>query len=1560
MVSWFAQNLQRRLLLYFLQKVSLFSQVDISALDVSLGSSSHFTFHDLDLDVDNIDIPDVTVRSGFLKQLELRLTVSGGLSVEGSGIAFVVKPNLSRAADSQASSFSLTKTVYDLTSSVMHMDAKDGMLDDEMGAETNSSRNDSRETDSDSAGAPSVLQAMRNKALDVVLSKLSINLRNISVKFLFSENHTVELTLEEVSFVSANVTREIKLSGLIIAHIKKPWETEEDDPNSKTESTMSDSLIYSKVEATSIYMSAIQSVQELENHVPQVPHAHPDSEILSVNNLNVSFKGFSSIDDISMRDAVVDFDECRIDLPSLLKLNDPIILPLILLVTAKTKSKIKDIGIQTPQNLQNYRRFREEQDLHDDLQFSKLRGTKISILLSKGLVLELGDINVVTNEKEQLELTLKGINLIHNSSALLMVSECNENPLIQSTIDLNSGDVKTKILEKISIHLDTTTLFDILQCSLLFQKCLKTWNQNVFKAKKTSADAKPRGFELNGKPVEVNFNFESFRLNLLMSDFSVSFPGTLFKAEKVQLKFEDSAQHKELMTVSNIEVKMLPFASQHDAFNHSFDEVVVSSKCQIRIKKIELAFFLELIGIISPKLEELITQMSTITSNHASSKSTPKKSQRHMRRSVRIMGSSAIISKQSSSVECFVDIGSIVVCLEDALQKSFGDLKGHLGGCSLYINSDQTFTGYARDLHVKRLFRDNTEPLMEVIHVTNDFKPVFTIHRKLTGKLCCALRTVCFYYYARWLDFVSQNREQETTTRNKSGSAEVDSLSLDVKLTDCAISFSPYRLKSQLLLVLGKCAIELAVPSLKVKTNLRSTSILLIDDLSNFNHDSNSNFASLPAYYVDRGFVNIGKLDKGQFSLEKSASGLIVTADLGSICLFLCADSMQALVQVALDLGIPLTFPDDQKYRTKPSQVKVFEGVEEEYFTNQRLQLDPIASRDELFPIFDDSIGASHKPQSNESTNMPRSTTSENSCHTILSAQDNYINTKVSRQDQKSRPEEMNVGIKLNLTLNSATLKLYDGFDWAYTRRSISDLINQIESELQQQISTKSEPVKASVFDSIYLFAGSDVDADVLRQQINKDLQSEPSISIKGSPKKLRLRPSKNYKARIEIAGLKASILRYSVDDPTELTSDMSADTLNDIKLLIENVEVIDNVPTSTWNKLASYWKEEPRAKGSDMISLDIKTVRPVDFLAATELILKVRVLPLRLHIDQDTLDFLMRFFEFKDSRFELVDEYPDFVYIQKLEVQAVKIKMDYKPKTVDYAGLKSGHTSEFMNFFILEGSKLRLRHVVVYGINGFPELNKLLNSIWMPDITGKQLQGILGGVAPMKTIVTLGTGVKALVSTPIKEYKRDQSLGRGLQKGTQVFIKVTTGEFVRLGVKLASGTQAMLENAEEFMGGEGPQARNYRLRDVEVDVVSEDAFLKYEKLVGGRNPRDDQDNLEAFVVEPGATEKDAPKIFSLYADQPASLKQGLKEAQGSFGKNVQLAYDAVRKAQNEIRESGNAQETVSSFARVVPVALLRPIIGATEALSKALQGISNGIDDEQIALLKDKYKSQN
>ena len=51
------------------------------------------------------------------------------------------------------------------------------------------------------------------------------------------------------------------------------------------------------------------------------------------------------------------------------------------------------------------------------------------------------------------------------------------------------------------------------------------------------------------------------------------------------------------------------------------------------------------------------------------------------------------------------------------------------------------------------------------------------------------------------------------------------------------------------------------------------------------------------------------------------------------------------------------------------------------------------------------------------------------------------------------------------------------------------------------------------------------------------------------------------------------------------------------------------------------------------------------------------------------------------------------------MEIFPIQIKLDYKPKRVDYNALKEGKTIELMNFFHFDGAEMTLRHITLTGV---------------------------------------------------------------------------------------------------------------------------------------------------------------------------------------------------------------------------------------------------------------------
>ncbi|GES61127.1 autophagy-related protein 2 [Aspergillus terreus] len=517
---------------------------------------------------------------------------------------------------------------------------------------------------------------------------------------------------------------------------------------------------------------------------------------------------------------------------------------------------------------------------------------------------------------------------------------------------------------------------------------------------------------------------------------------------------------------------------------------------------------------------------------------------------------------------------------------------------------------------------------------------------------------------------------------------------------------------------------------------------------------------------------------------------------------------------------------------------------------------------------------------------------------------------------------------------------LFDGYDWQRTRDTISKAVKDVEkraTEKRARVGNRASPgfdddeesvIGDCLFNSIYIGIPANKDPRELRQDINRgidDLASETgsyatTTTVTGatarqnhSPpfkKKLRLSRSKYHKMTFELKGICADLVVFPPD---------SGETQSSLDVRIKDLEIFDHVPTSTWKKFATYMHEAgEKESGTSMVHLEVLTVRPVPELAASEIVLKATILPLRLHVDQDALDFLSRFFEFRDDSAPASPSPQDIPFLQRVEVNSIPVKLDFKPKRVDYAGLQSGRTTEFMNFFVLDGADMVMRHVIIYGITGFDKLGQTLNDIWMPDIKRNQLPSVLAGLAPIRSLVNVGGGVKDLVVVPMREYRKDGRIVRSIQKGAWSFAKTTSNELVKLGAKLAIGTQTVLQGAEEML----------------------------------TSP-----NAPVPVSEEDSTDEEEAKKISLYADQPIGVVQGLRGAFRGLERDLLLARDAIVAVPGEIVESGSATAAAKAVWKRAPTVVLRPAIGVSKAVGQTLLGAGNTLDPSNRRKMEDKYK---
>jgi autophagy-related protein 2 len=223
--------------------------------------------------------------------------------------------------------------------------------------------------------------------------------------------------------------------------------------------------------------------------------------------------------------------------------------------------------------------------------------------------------------------------------------------------------------------------------------------------------------------------------------------------------------------------------------------------------------------------------------------------------------------------------------------------------------------------------------------------------------------------------------------------------------------------------------------------------------------------------------------------------------------------------------------------------------------------------------------------------------------------------------------EVKNCPIRVKLNVKSLIWNLHDGYDWSKTRETIARAVDEIEARAEKRrreregASLDDDEQESEIgdflFQSIWIAVPPNRDEHDLRRQINRDmddLTSETGTVTTATDTHLSGRPSRTHKRRklrlgrspspkicFDLSGVAVDMLALPPGSET---------TQNSIMVKIQDMSILDALPTSTWNKFMGYMHdagEPPREK--PMIRLELVTVRPVLELAATELVIKVRPL---------------------------------------------------------------------------------------------------------------------------------------------------------------------------------------------------------------------------------------------------------------------------------------------------------------------------------------------------------------
>jgi autophagy-related protein 2 len=1699
--QWMPQNIQKRLLLYVLQQLSLFSEIDLPNLDVSLGSSSQVTLTDVEIDTDAFQIPGLYLRDGKVKNIKLQLNMSGGVSIEGDGLSITVavpsSTSRARHYGTERSKFSLAQSTMDLANSIM---IDENIAESDLDFNTPSqSFHAEIPTTGDQNSEPSTLNNMVTKAVEAALARLQVDIQNISIRLIL-DHATLDLVVKRLDFSTNDGVRSIKVAEISVVGVHptvNPGEmdsttedtkshngagesdnhfsSDEDDSDEERNKLMSssilekpkdlnESLVYSKEEASSIYMSAASDVFESRRQDANKAH------LAFVNEAVVTFSGLSRVENL---DVVID----EISIAA-----TPIPLTLLHIIESFAGIGARDTYSRLP-NLSCSMKDKDNADaspVEKQFPFKSLTVRKIALnvvsaLLPNGTFFNPKELTLCC---EHLELKYARSDIYHGALNKLYFIQ-NENVIGSFDTDSDKNDIRfelrandfTFLLAKaLKLDIDHITFQHFLSLGSLIPQMLDSLSRVKARQpiKKTSAGVTT----LQTSAITINLKLNpNSSLTLKVAPISFDTSKGELSIKKLSLSKSDGESSSNLINVSNVVLSFLTSEKQFRSYDNTGHELFLLTKSILEVEKIQCMASLERINLLRAELAAFVKLLDF------EKPETIFKAKKKARVSTNVM----FQSRQSANL--WVHLKSLDFHVSHISDK-FGDVTGRFGDISVLLHRDGFFQLHAHDVDIRRESHDTTEQFLTVINASDKSAPILSVRTKNFKILNVMLRNSILDYYTRWISLFEGNNDDQDTQHNVSGISDSENLNTEstveirLSLVDSAIGLNPGRLQSKAVLVIPNGNLDVLIaPKIIIKSELRSSFLVLIDDIANIagmetsrnSKATRSQWSQVVAYFNSKGFISVCRLKSLLVNIlikplvhAESSSSVILDISSEGLDLDLCADSFQCLTQLLNDLKQPVIIKPDAKYKIEThGSIDVFNGIEENMFNGDHLE----RTAPSLVGVYKDKpisfVESYYDDQAKESSDLlskdlselaikgdalqknpffaedhdqesSSDVKSETSDSLLLLNEDHFQDSVV----ESTKGSDVALPMVLLLSLSKVVIKIYDGYDWKFTRKTISAAVKRLErkaSEQREQAKQRERSpdrplqkndgiVRETLFDSIHVSLPVSSNPNTLAEIINKDIQNKLEddtngidVGKKSNIKKLKLRRSKAHKVVIELKNITCNFNVLSNKDPSGTSSDLDGtdfEVLNELDLELEDFEVIDNVSTSTWNKFVSYMKDTEREAGSSMFKLNMKTVRPITSLAATEFLLNVAVLPLRLYVDQDTLEVLTRFGEFKDSRFVLIDEFEDIAYIQRFDVNAVHIKLDYKPKKIDYAGLKSGHTTEFMNFFILDEADMVLKQVTLHGISGFPKLGVALNGLWMPDIKATQLSGVLSGLAPVRSIAKIGSGFKDLIVVPVKEYKKDGRLYRSITKGVQQFSKTTTNELLKFGVKIAAGTQTFLENTEEVLGGTGSAARLVHVREMPQDADSEDIDdddLMYDdgrfygqssQLIGRgsdaplqrsvyqptlesivdinppvsliqtghyqarrgsrrkvRNCEDDDDGFLEHDDEDDQLDGNKPRTVSLYADQPTNLKEGFLLAYDSFGRNLLVAKDAIINAGTEISESGSAHDTTMAVLKATPVVLLRPVIGVTEAASRALLGINNQLDPTQKDYTEDKYK---
>lgn len=332
---------------------------------------------------------------------------------------------------------------------------------------------------------------------------------------------------------------------------------------------------------------------------------------------------------------------------------------------------------------------------------------------------------------------------------------------------------------------------------------------------------------------------------------------------------------------------------------------------------------------------------------------------------------------------------------------------------------------------------------------------------------------------------------------------------------------------------------------------------------------------------------------------------------------------------------------------------------------------------------------------------------------------------------------------------------------------------------------------------------------------------------------------------------------------------------------------------------VAYHWKNDPQDTRFGTLMINMITWAPKNIITtengieSDECDVTVQLLPMRCILDQRTISFVKAFFNKNDSnkRVENSKDWSSGLHLlppprfNTFKIKSWKVKVDYYPTRIDLLALREGSIVELVNLSPIHRMVITLSEVIVTRSLGlFPVLEAIVSS-YIKEIRATQLHKFVANTIPFEAVTDVGQGLTDLVILPYDAFKQGDSIQSAMKKGMESLAETVVFQ----SLTTSSG-----------------------LTKFAADIMA------YSLGIKGINNR-------PFSCPKG--------IYDARPHAVTSLARGINTA------NYKVIYIPYR----EYRKVGLAG-ALTSVIKGIPVLLVAPLTGATEAASYTLLGARNAL----------------